>query len=146
VFTPPKLLEWSANVCYMCAKTAGPSGLPLYFWGTPQGVYACWVVPDWATGHQGTLHQALVASLVDDAMGHAIYHRAHIATMTAELTVQPCHSIARGIPITVQGWVNRHRSRLFLAQAQIVAANGDILIKASGKFVPAPASQQPSAD
>jgi len=146
MFTPPKLLKWDANVCYICAKTSGLSELPLYFWGTPQGVYACWIVPDWAINHQGTLHQALVASLVDDAMGHAIYHLAHIATMTAELTVQPCRPIAYGMPVTVQGWVDRHRSRLFLAQAHIVAANGEILVKASGKFVPAPASRQPSAD
>ena len=142
--SPKRVLQWEDNVCYVCRRDSRISeGFPISFWGDAEGVYACWMAPAWSINQQGFVHPGVIASIVDDAMGHAIYHSTKLACMTAEIAIHHHGAIFPDHPVQIQGWAQVRNRRVIQAHARIVTATGTIAVNASGKFVPAPSHMQP---
>lgn len=141
-----RILQWEGNVCYVCRQNPGISeGFPISYWGDAEGVQACWIAPSWSVNQQGFVHPGVIASIVDDAMGHAIYHSNKVACMTADITIHHHGAVFPDHPLQIQGWVEVPDRRIIHAFARIVTASGTTAVSASGKFIPAPGPMQPPA-
>jgi acyl-coenzyme A thioesterase PaaI-like protein len=141
-----RILQWEGNVCYVCRQNPGISeGFPISYWGDAEGVQACWIAPSWSVNQQGFVHPGVIASIVDDAMGHAIYHSNKVACMTADITIHHHGAVFPDHPLQIQGWVEVPDRRIIHAFARIVTASGTTAVSASGKFIPAPDPMQPPA-
>ncbi len=86
-------------------------------------------------GYPGLLHGGLVATLLDEAMAHAVVASAGLA-VTGELRVRlRGRGVPLGTPVVVRGRVVERRGRLIRAEAELRAPDGTLLARAEGKFM-----------
>jgi acyl-coenzyme A thioesterase PaaI-like protein len=120
--------------CFACGEN-NPIGLHLRFsYGedsaetrfTPERVFQ---------GYPGLMHGGLVATLLDEAMAHAVI-AAHGPAVTGDLHVR---LRGRGVPIgqslRLRGRVTGCRGRLVLTEATIQDEAGTLLAQGEGKFM-----------
>lgn len=127
--------------CFACGEE-NPIGLRLRFsYGdgyaearfTPEPVHQ---------GYPGLLHGGLVATLLDEAMAHAVVASVGPA-VTGELRVRlRGRGVTLGEPVVVRGRIVERRGRLVRAEAELVARDGAVLARAEGKFMQLPALGQ----
>ena len=105
--------------CVVCSRDH-PGGLRLEFACLPGGgvraTFAC--APEYE-GYGGYVHGGIVSSLLDGAMTNALFAAGHVA-LTAELTVRFLEPLRLGVPATVEGRVERSRTRLHETTAEVV--------------------------
>lgn len=91
-------------------------------------------------GPPGAVHGGLVATLLDQLLGHA-NAAAGISGMTVELTVRYRRPTPYGVPLVVQARHDGVDGRKILASGEITA-NGEVTARATGVFLKPPTSAQ----
>ena len=122
----------AAKLCFACGEE-NPRGLHMHFSVEGDRATAEFAIPDYLQGFPGQAHGGAVATMLDEAMGWAVYGQG-IWAMTAKLTVRFRDSVPLGEPLAVSGWVTRDRGRFILLQSELRTAAGVLLAEAEGMF------------
>ncbi len=117
-------MEEDANPgCFACGA-ANPIGLGLTFAQQGDTVQAEFTPTPWHQGYEGIIHGGIIATLLDEAMAHALLARG-IQGVTARLAIRFLAPLANGTRVRVRGWIDTNRGRLVEARSEIVPAEGD---------------------
>ena len=121
-----------AKLCFACGE-ANPRGLHMHFDVEGDRATAEFTIPEYLQGFPGQAHGGAVATMLDEAMGWAVYGQG-IWAMTAKLQVRFRDSVPLGEPLTVSGWVTRDRGRFIELKSELHTADGVLLAEAVGMF------------
>ncbi len=123
--------------CFACGR-ANPSGLHLDFDVARDRAETRYVAPKHHEGYEGTVHGGVVAALLDETMGWAIFHQG-IWGVTAKLTVTFRRPVPVGEELRVVGEVVRDRRRALDIHGTVSrAADGHVLAEADGVYMRMP--------
>jgi len=126
------------HTCFVCGLD-NPIGLNLGFEVDGQKVVARFKAAPQHEGFPKTVHGGLIATLLDEAMTWACGVGAKRLAYCAQLTVRYRRTLAPGEEVRVVSTMTANRkNRLFEAQAEIVAPNGEVLASGTGKYMPVP--------
>ena len=121
-----------ARLCFACGED-NPRGLGMRFEMQGDRAVAQFAVPDYLQGFPGQAHGGGVATMLDEAMGWAVYGRGSWA-MTAKFSMRFRAKVPLGEPLTVSGWVTRDRGRFLELRAEVRSQEGILLAEADGLF------------
>lgn len=85
-------------------------------------------------GFPGHMHGGLVATMLDEAMGWAVYGQG-VWAVTAKMSTRFREPVPLSEPLVVSGWVTRTRGPLLDARAEIRTREGALLAQAEGVFM-----------
>ena len=85
-------------------------------------------------GYPGRVHGGGVATMLDEAMGWAVYSRGAWA-MTARMSMRFRRAVPVEEPLTVSGWVTRDRGRFLELRSELRSGDSALLAEAEGLFV-----------
>ncbi len=95
---------------------------------------ADFTAPAYLQGYPGRAHGGAVATMLDEAMGWAVYGQG-IWAMTVRLTMRLRRPVRLEQPLTVSGWVTRDRGRVLELRSELRSQEGALLAEAEGVFV-----------
>ncbi len=121
-----------ARLCFACGED-NPRGLGMRFEMEGERAVAQFTVPDYLQGFPSRAHGGVVATMLDEAMGWAVYGRGNWA-MTAKFSMRFRAKVPLGEPLTVSSWVTRDRGRFLELRAEIQSRDGILLAEADGLF------------
>ncbi|MDA1061644.1 MAG: hotdog fold domain-containing protein [Chloroflexi bacterium] len=119
--------------CFGCGRH-NPIGMHLAFERTGAGVAATYTTRREDQGFPGTLHGGLLALLLDEAMGWAMYAD-RIFAVTARMETRFRRPAALDETLTVHGRITRDRGRRIEVAGEILDSSGAHLVEASGLFL-----------
>ncbi|HEY8731295.1 MAG TPA: PaaI family thioesterase [Candidatus Limnocylindria bacterium] len=127
--------------CFACGRL-NPTGLQLDFDVSTDRATARYTGLQRHQGYDGTLHGGIVAALLDETMGWAIFHQG-IWGVTAKLELTFKRPVLIGEEVIVSGALVRERGRTIETKGTIVrASNEELLAEATGLFVRMPDEQR----
>jgi len=85
-------------------------------------------------GGGGMAHGGIIATLLDEAMGKVCRFR-EVRAVTAELNVEYLKPVRVQDEIVVEGWETDCKGRNLFHAGEIRNSAGDVLAKATGRFV-----------
>src|SRR4051794_25653989 len=122
------------NGCFGC----GPDntlGLRLEFFETDVGVECEWTPPAHVAGAPGIVHGGIQGTVLDEVLCMAAFAKHGTPVVTGELTLRYRRPAPVGVPLVVRGRiVERDERRLTIEGAIHLAATGDTLTEARGRF------------
>ena len=122
-----------ARFCFGCGKE-NARGLGLTFRLEQGCAVADFTPAEFLQGYPGFVHGGGVATMLDEAMGWAVYGQG-IWAMTARLTMRFRRPVPLEEPLTVSSWVTRDRGRFLELRAELRSPRGRLLAEAEGVFV-----------
>jgi len=128
--TDPMLRE---QYCFGCGRH-NPIGMHLVFERDGDGVMAWYVPREEDQGFPHVMHGGLLALLLDEAMGWAMYAD-HIFAVTAKMETRYRKVVGVDAPLLARAHVVRQRGRRIEIEATISNAEGDVLVEASSLFL-----------
>jgi len=128
--------------CFGCGA-GNPQGLHLEFYETDEGVEVTYVVPAHLEGAPGIVHGGIQATLLDEAMCMTAYAKEGTGVVTGELTVRYLRAVPTVTPLLIHGRITERRTGSFFIAGRIcLAATGEELTRAQGRFFAQRLSQQ----
>ena len=121
-----------SRLCYGCGSE-NPQGLKMRFRLEEGRAVAEFTPPDYLQGYPGHLHGGGVATMLDEAMGWAVYQQG-VWAMTARFGMRFRAPVRLGEQLTVSGWVARDRGRFLEMRAELRSSEGALLAEADGIF------------
>lgn len=128
------------HLCYGCGSR-NPEGLHIHFEVDGRRVTGQFTARETHVGYPGVAHGGIAASVLDEAMGWAMYAVGAWA-MTARMDVKYRKPLPLGRNVTVTAEVVRERGRVLDAEAQIRGPGGGVLVEAKAMFVRIPRAKQ----
>jgi len=137
----PATIEAAANIsarnghscCLLCGRQ-NPRSLNLVFRagedGTVRGQFKG--SPEFQ-GYDGILHGGVVASLLDSAMTHCLFHQG-IQAVTGDLHVRFVRSVPCDVSLTIRSWVLFSHPPLHRLRAELIL-NEKLMAWAEAKFI-----------
>jgi len=123
----------AARGCFGCGDL-NPKGLKLAF-RLEDGVAVAEFDPEpQHQGYPGLMHGGLVATILDEAMGWAIYGEDTWA-MTARMQVRFRRSVPLDRRLRVRAYITNRRHRLVQARAELRDDGGTLLAEGEGAFL-----------
>ncbi len=123
--------------CFACGRL-NPAGMHLDFEVARDRAETRYVGDRRHQGYDGTLHGGVVAALLDETMGWAIFHQG-MWGVTARLNVTYRRPVPVGEELRVVGEVTRARGRAVELHGTVArASDGEILAEADGTFLRMP--------
>ena len=123
--------------CFACGRL-NPAGMHLDFDVARHSAETRYVGQQRHQGYDGTLHGGVVAALLDETMGWAIFHQG-IWGVTAKLDVTYRRPVPVGEELLVRSEVVRDRGRAIELHGTVArASDGEILAEADGLFLRMP--------
>ena len=123
--------------CFACGRL-NPAGMHLDFDVSRDRAETRYVGDPRHQGYDGTLHGGVVAALLDETMGWAIFHQG-IWGVTARLNVTYRRPVPVGEELHVVGEVVRDRGRAVELHGTVArASDGELLAEADGTFLRMP--------
>jgi acyl-coenzyme A thioesterase PaaI-like protein len=120
-------------MCYACGAQ-NERGLHMEF-RRENGRAICDYTPcDYQQGYPGRLHGGIVATLIDEAMGWAVYDARQWGA-TARLAVRYRRPVPLDAPLRVEAWIVKDRSRLIELRAELRDSAGVLLAEGEGTFM-----------
>ena len=128
------------HLCYGCGSR-NPEGLHIHFEVEGRRVTGQFTARETHVGYPGVAHGGIAASVLDEAMGWAMY-AAGAWAMTARMEVKYRKPLPLEREVTVTAEVVRERGRVLDAVAQIRGSGGAVLAEAKAMFVRIPREKQ----
>lgn len=100
------------------------------------GVKACYTAPPELQGYNGIVHGGILASLLDAAMTHCLFHRG-IGALTGDLHIRYLQPVPFGIPMEIHAWVRSERAPVHFLESEITS-DGTVMVRAEAKFMERP--------
>ena len=123
---PPRL-------CYACG-TANERGLHMEFRREGERTLCDYTPCDYQQGYPGRMHGGVVLTLIDEAMGWAVYHAAKWGA-TARLNVRFRKPVPLDRPLRIVAWVVQSRARLIELRAEVRDTAGTLLAEGDGTYM-----------
>ena len=123
--------------CFGCSPD-NRHGLRLVFRTLADGSVECTFAPPGRfVGAPGVLHGGVQATLLDEAMGHAIHAGdggPELDVVTLDLRVRYRRPAPTGVDLRVVGRLVRVEDRDYLVEGEIRSAEGELLTSAEGRW------------
>jgi acyl-coenzyme A thioesterase PaaI-like protein len=120
-------------MCYACG-VQNERGLHMEFRRQGERTLCEYTPHDYQQGYPGRMHGGLVATMIDEAMGWAVYG-ARVWGATARLNVRFRRPVYLHQPLRIEAWVTKDRSRLVELRSEIRDASGALLAEGEGAFM-----------
>jgi uncharacterized protein (TIGR00369 family) len=120
-------------MCYACGD-ANDRGLHMHFRREGGRTVSEYAPQDYQQGYPGRMHGGIVATMIDEAMGWAVYH-AKAWAATARLNVRYRRPVRLDQRLRVEAWVVRDRARALELRAEVRDAAGALLAEGDGVFM-----------
>lgn len=125
--------ERPPRLCYACGD-ANERGLHMTFSQEGDKTICEYHPAPFTQGYPGRVHGGVVSSLLDEAMGWAVYHAKEWGA-TARLNIRYRKPVPLGEPLRVSAWITNNRGRLMELKAEIHDRAGSLLAEADGTFM-----------
>lgn len=122
-----------ARMCFGCGNL-NPRGLGMRFRLEDGRAVAEFNPAPHHQGFPGHMHGGLVATMLDEAMGWAVYGQG-VWAVTARMSVRFREPVPLSEPLLVVGWVTQTRGLLLDARSEIRSREGALLAQAEGVFM-----------
>ena len=119
--------------CFACGGD-NERGLHMVFRREGDRTVCDYIPLEYQQGYPGRMHGGVVATLIDDAMGWAIYH-AGAWGATARLSIRYRKPVPLDENLRIKAWVVGNRSRLIEARAELRDSRGTLLAEAESSFM-----------
>jgi acyl-coenzyme A thioesterase PaaI-like protein len=120
-------------MCYACG-VANERGMGMHF-TRADGRTVCEYAPaGYQQGFPGRLHGGIVATMIDEAMGWAVYH-AGAWGATARLNVRYRRPVPLDEALRIEAWIVSDRRRLIELRAEVRDGRGALLADGEGSFM-----------
>ena len=130
--------QYSSRMCFVCG-VENPAGLHAHFYQVDDVTCVGRFLPaDHHQGYPGRVHGGVVAAMMDETLGRAVWGDAKTWGVTAELTIRYKNPVPLGEMLTVVGRLTRDTRRLFVAEGEMMTADGQVVVTARGKYVKIP--------
>jgi acyl-coenzyme A thioesterase PaaI-like protein len=120
-------------MCYACGAE-NERGLQMAFRREDGRAISEYTPCDEHQGYPGRVHGGIVATMLDEAMGWAVY-AARRWGATARLNVRFRRPVPLGEALRVEAWIVRQRHRLIELRAELRGTAGQMLAEADGAFM-----------
>jgi len=120
-------------MCYACGE-ANEHGLHMQFRREGDRTVSDYVPRATEEGFPGRMHGGVVTTLIDEAMGWAVYHAGAWAA-TARLSVRFRRPVRLDRLLHIEAWVTRDRGRLIELHAEVRDDGGALLAEGDGAFM-----------
>lgn len=128
----------NSRMCFVCGLE-NPAGLHAHFYQVD--AFTCvgrFLPAPHHQGYPGRVHGGVVAAMLDETLGRAIWSDRTAWGVTAELTIRYKAPVPLGEMLTVVGRITQNRHRIFEAEGELRLADGTVAVVAHGKFVRLP--------
>lgn len=132
--------QHNSNKCFVCGLK-NSSGLQASFFEAETGeLIALFKPTEEHQSYPGRLHGGLASTILDEAIGRAIMVGSpdEVWGITIELSLEYKKPIPLDQEVRVVARIVSQNSRFFEGTGEIVLENGDIAVKAKGKYMKAP--------
>jgi acyl-coenzyme A thioesterase PaaI-like protein len=120
-------------MCYACGEQ-NERGLHMEFRREGEHTICDYTPCDYQQGYPGRMHGGLVATVIDEAMGWAVYGAQQWGA-TARLNVRFRQPVYLDRTLRIEAWVTNNRSRLIELRAEVRDATGALLAEGEGTFM-----------
>ena len=120
-------------MCFACGEV-NDRGLHMQFRREGDRTICDYTPCDYQQGFPGRMHGGVVTTLIDEAMGWAVYY-ASAWGATARLNVRFRAPIRLDEPLRIEAWVTRDRARLIELRADVRDMRGNLLAEGEGSFM-----------
>ncbi len=127
------------GVCFGCGDS-NPDGLGVRFYREPdRSIWATFTPALAQQGARGISHGGAVFSILDEAMGKAVWSAGHPG-LTTRVAIRYRKPARLGEELTIRGWFTEVDDRGTIhAQADARRPDGVVVAETTGEFRPAPA-------
>ena len=128
--------EASYDRCYGCGQ-GNPTGLRMSFEHRDGSAECRYTAPDHLAGAPGVIHGGVQATLLDEAMGHAIHFAdpdPELDIATVEFSLRYRQPAPTAVPLTIRGKLLRAEGRDFFVAGEIVSPGGEVLTTAEARW------------
>jgi len=125
--------ERPPRLCYACGS-ANEHGLHMQFHREGERTVCDYTPCDFQQGYPGRMHGGVVSTLIDEAMGWAVYHAAKWGA-TARLNVRFRKPVYLDRALRIEAWIVKDRARLIELRAEVRDAGGQLLAEGDGVFM-----------
>ncbi len=125
--------ERRGRMCFACGDK-NERGLHMEFRREGDRAVCDYTPCGYQQGYPGRMHGGVVTTLIDEAMGWAVYQASAWAA-TARLSVRFRRPVRLDEPLRIEAWVTRDRIRLIELHAEVRDAAGTLLAEGDGAFM-----------
>ncbi|HEY7569374.1 MAG TPA: PaaI family thioesterase [Gemmatimonadaceae bacterium] len=120
-------------MCYACG-VENQNGLHMEFRRDGDRTVCDYTPCDYQQGYPNRMHGGLVATMIDEAMGWAVYGAREWGA-TARLNVRFRRPVRLDQTLRIEAWVTNDRSRLIELRGEVRDASGALLAEGDGTFM-----------
>jgi uncharacterized protein (TIGR00369 family) len=120
-------------LCYACGS-ANELGLHMEFRREGDRTVCDFVPSAFQQGYPGRMHGGVVSTMIDEAMGYAVYHERRWGA-TARLNVRYRKPVPLESRLRVEAWMVRDRGKLMELRAEVRDEEGTLLAEGDGVFM-----------
>lgn len=121
----PKLTREGVDKCFGCGQS-NPVGLKLHFHCDTEKAEADFVTGEWHQGWPGIVHGGIIYSLLDEAMGYAVFPLG-VNCLTAKSEIIFKHPAPIGETLHLTGIITKKTRRLIQTAGTITLPDGTIV-------------------
>jgi acyl-coenzyme A thioesterase PaaI-like protein len=121
------------RMCYGCGAE-NKHGLHMAFRSEGDRTVCDFEPVDFQQGYPGRMHGGVVSTMIDEAMGWAVYHSRKWGT-TARLSVRYRRPVDLARPLRVEAWITAERHRLIELRAEVRDEAGALLADGEGTYM-----------
>jgi len=129
-------LPWTRS-CFVCGEH-NPDGLKQRSRLEDNVVVLDYFTRPTDVGYRHIVHGGIAMTLLDEVMTWAAIIATRKICVAAEMTTRLRHPIEKNQAIRVEGEVTEVKPRICYTAGRVLDANGKMLLKAVGKYVPMP--------
>ncbi|HHB91436.1 MAG TPA: PaaI family thioesterase [Anaerolineae bacterium] len=130
--------QYNSRMCFVCG-VENPAGLHAHFYQIDDRTCVARFLPaDHHQGYPGRVHGGVIAAIMDETMGRAVWGDAQTWGVTAELTLKYKLPVPLDEMLTVVGRLTRDTRRVFEAEGELLTADGRVAVVAKGKYIKIP--------
>lgn len=112
------------QMCFACGRQ-NPIGLQLTFWEQDDQYRSIFTPGLEHQGYDGVMHGGLVGTLLDEITARYIYAKG-LPAVTARLEVRYRQPTPVGQPLTLVGWIEKQRGRMYEMAGEVRLADGTV--------------------
>ena len=125
--------EQPPRMCFACGN-ANERGLHMTFRLEGDRTICDYTPCGYQQGYPGRMHGGIVSTLIDEAMGWAVYHARQWGA-TARLNIRYRQPVDLDQTLRIEAWVVKERGRLMELRAEVLSERGRLLAEGDGVFM-----------
>jgi acyl-coenzyme A thioesterase PaaI-like protein len=126
--------QYENSWCFACGKD-NPIGLKLEMNIADNKSTAYFTPRKEHESYGDRMHGGLVSTMLDEVMGNFVFRTEGRPAYTASIEIRFRNAVRIGETIKIEGWVTKHRGRLFLTEGRITKEDGTLAAEATAKMM-----------